>query len=201
MMNQRAQFAGLVALSAVIGSHACAWTDEDSEEFYSMLVVGTVIGAIFSIICIVLASLPLCCGIVKPKANIIAAVVITIGIIACFVPAITGKAQADGAVNKMCDRCEADVHHTGCTNKERSDAQDAVGALGILVAYVHGFGFMVVILGITASAMGCCICCKCCKMKDDQFSVGQQPAVIGQAVVGQPVGAPCNGANQDVPCK
>ena len=82
---------------------------------------------------------------------------------------------------------EADVNHSGCSEKDKSDAKDAVGALGILVAYLHGFGFLVVILGITASALGCCICCKCCKMKDDAGAAGgQQPAVIGQPVQGQP---------------
>jgi hypothetical protein len=189
MMKQREQFAVLVALSAVMGGLACSWTDKDSEEFYGMLIIGTVIGALFSIICIVVACLPLCAGIMKAQAKIVAGVVIAIGIFVCFIPAITGKAQADAAVNKMCERCEADVNHSGCSEVDKSDAKDAVGALGIIVAYVHGFGFMVVILGITAAALGCCICCKCCKMKDEDG--GNQGAGGQPAVIGQPVGQPC----------
>jgi len=142
-----------------------------------MLIIGTVIGAIFGISCVILGSLPLCCGILKPWAKVIAGIIIGIGIFICFIPAITGKAQADAAVTKMCDRCVAEG--TQCEGNDEERAKDAISALGIAVAYVHAFGFVVVILGATAAGLGCCICCKCCKMKEE-------PA--GKGVVGQVVG-------------
>merc|ERR1719159_629480 len=92
----------LLAFGAIIGGLSCAWTDKDSEEFYGMLIVGTVIGALFAIISIVFACLPLCGGMMKPQAKIIAGVVIFIGVLVCFIPMITGIAQADAAVNKRC---------------------------------------------------------------------------------------------------
>jgi len=172
----------LLAFCAIVGSLSCSWTDKDSETFYGMLIVGTVIGTLFGIICCVFACLPLCCSIMKPQAKIIAWVVILIGIFICFIPGITGKAQGDAAVNKMCERCDADANNAGkCSEDDKTKAKDAVGALGVIVAYMHGFGFVVVILGVTAAIMGCCICCKCCKMKDDE-------AIPGGMVTGQPVG-------------
>jgi len=183
-MNPSNKLALFSAFAMIIGGLSCTWTDKDSEEFYAMLIIGTVIGLLFAIICIVFACLPLCGGIMKPQAKIIAGVAIAIGIIVCFIPAITGKAQADAAVNKMCDRCAADPTNAGCSEQDKSDAKEAVGALGIIVAYVHGFGFLVVVLGVTAAALGCCICCKCCKMKEEGGAAGGQPAVIGQPVGG-----------------
>jgi len=172
--------AALIGLSLIGGVLSCEWTDQDSEEFYKMLIVGTIIGAIFGIGCIIVASLPLCCGIGKPFGKIIAGVVMAIGIIICFIPAITGKAQGDGAVNKMCDRCAT----TGdtCNEDDKTKAKEAIGALGILVAYIHAFGFVVIILGATAAGMGCCICCKCCKMKDEMEGGAAGGAVQGQVV-------------------
>lgn len=169
--------------AAVIRAVSCSWSDKDSEQFYALLIVGTAIGAIFGTICTVLTALPLCCGIMKPQAKIISGVCMAIGIFICFIPAITGKAQADAAVEKMCERCATEAYSRPCTDKERTDAKDQVSALGIFVAYLHGFGFVVVILGVTASVMACCICCKCCKMKDD-VPTGPAPGmVIGQPVV------------------
>ena len=170
----------LLAIGAIIGGLSCEWTDKDSEEFYGMLIVGTVIGALFGIICCVFACLPLCCGVMKPQAKIIAGVVMAIGIFICFIPGITGKAQGDGAVDKMCERCEAQPNAGKCTEDDKTKAKDAVGALGVLVAYIHAFGFVVIILGITAAVMGCCICCKCCKMADEVASAPPGGMVIGQ---------------------
>lgn len=184
MMNPSNKLALFLAFAMIIGGLSCSWTDKDTEEFHGMLIIGSVIGTLFAIICIVFASLPLCAGIMKPQAKIVASVAISIGIFVCFIPAITGKAQADAAVNKMCERCSADPTHSGCTADEKSKAKEAVGALGVIVAYIHGFGFLVVVLGITAAALGCCICCKCCKMKEEGGAAGGQPAVIGQPVGG-----------------
>lgn len=180
MMKPSNKVALFVAFSAIIGGLSCTWTDADSKEFYGMLIIGTVIGALFSIIAIVFACLPLCGGMMKPQAKIIAGIVIFIGLFVIFIPAITGMAQGNAAVEKMCDRCSADPSHTGCTEDEKTKAADAVSALGVIVAYVHAFGFVVVILGVVAAALGCSICCKCCKMKDEAPAGGGAPAVIGQ---------------------
>jgi len=184
-MRPSNKLALFVAAIAIIGAVSCSWTEKDSEEFYGMLIIGTIIGALFTIIAVVMACLPLCGGLMKPQAKIIAGIAIFIGIFCCFIPAITGKAQADAAVTKMCDRCAASAAtpgswDTACTADDEAKAKEAVGALGILVAYIHAFGFVVIILGITAAALGCCICAKCCKMKEEASGGAGQPAVIGQ---------------------
>jgi hypothetical protein len=174
----------LLAFCGFLGALSCEWTDKDSEEFYSMLMVGTVIGAIAGIILCVAAGLPLCCGIGKEWAKVIAGIVIGLGIFICFIPAIAGKAQGDGAVDKMCDRCANGPEHDQCKNDDREKAKDAIGALGVLVAYIHAFGFVVVILGATAAGMACCICCKCCKMKEEPEMAGSAPPAVQGQVVG-----------------
>merc|ERR1719356_489111 len=136
-MNPSDKLAFVLALAMIIGGLSCSWTDKDSEEFYGMLIIGTVIGTLFAIVCIVFACLPLCGGMMKPQAKIIAGVVIFIGIFVCFIPVITGMAQADAAVTKMCDRCAADPNHSGCTEDEKTKGKEAVSALGVIVAYIH----------------------------------------------------------------
>jgi len=179
----------LVAVGAILGGLSCTWSDADTEEFYSMLMIGTILGALFGIVCVVLGALPLCCGIMKPQAKIVAGIIIGIGIFICFIPAITGAAQGSAAVDKMCDRCKESTNRydSDCSDKDKEEAKEAISALGVIVAYIHAFGFVVVILGITAATFGCCILCKCCKMKEEVAGGG---GVQGQ-VVGQAVGQPC----------
>jgi len=168
------------AFAMIIGGLSCSWTDKDSEEFYGMLIVGSVIGILFAIICIVFACLPLCGGMMKPQAKILAGVVIFIGIFVCSIPMITGSAQADAAVSKMCDHCAADPSHPGCSEDDKTEGKDAVSALDVFVAYIYAFGYVIVILGIVDASLGCSIFFKCCKMVDQPGCAGGQPAVIGK---------------------
>jgi len=192
----------LLALGAVIGGLACDWTQEDADAWVNSLVAGCIVGAVFALIAVVAGSLPLCCGLMKPQGKIIAAVVIAVGIFICFVPLIAAKASADQGVTKMCDHCEAADCTTGwnnqrctsCTDDDRAKAKEAVTALGALVAYLLAYGWLCVILGITASGIGCCILCKCCKMKDEVvFAGGGAPQA---QVMGQVVGAPVSEENK-----
>jgi len=177
MMKPSINLALFLALGAIIGALSCTWTEADSKEFYGMLIIGTVLGALFTIGSIVFACLPLCGGLMKEKGKIIAGIVIFIGLFSCFIPAITGMAQGSAAVDKMCDRCGGT---SSCTEDDRTKAKEAISALGVIVAYISAYGFVVVILGIVATSLGCAICCKCCKMKDEVGAAGGQPAVIGQ---------------------
>ena len=69
----------LLLAVAVIGGLSCAWTEKDSEEFYGMLIVGTVVGVLFGIICMVFVCLPLCCGMMKEQAEIVSGRVVPAG--------------------------------------------------------------------------------------------------------------------------
>lgn len=175
----------LLALASFVGALACTWTKKDEDDWVAGLVAGCIVGALFALIAIVIAALPLCCGIMKPQGKIIAGVCMFIGIFMCFVPAIAAKASGDSAITKFCDRCAAEPGHGECTEKDKQQAKDGVAALGIIVAYLLAYGWVTVILGITAAALSCCICCKCCKMADEPGAqAGAPPAVVGQ-VVGQ----------------
>merc|ERR1712224_638990 len=101
----------------------------------------------------------------------------------------------DSAIEKWCNECggttsvsgtgQAQTHAT-CKEQDKQNAKNTLGALGIYVAYVYGFGFLCFIFGITSMALSCCIMCNCCKMKD----VGANSAgKAGGPVTGEVVGA------------
>eukprot|EP00928_Gymnodinium_smaydae_P063682 TRINITY_DN4718_c0_g2_i3.p1 TRINITY_DN4718_c0_g2~~TRINITY_DN4718_c0_g2_i3.p1 ORF type:complete len:175 (+),score=43.61 TRINITY_DN4718_c0_g2_i3:70-594(+) len=162
-----ASFASMKTAAAM-----CDTTQEDWDAWYSSIVVGSVIGGVIAILVTILAGLPLCCGIMKAQGKIIAGVTIVLGIFMIFVPMISGMAASGTAVSNICGKCGS-----GCTAEEEKAIGDGFAALGVLAAYTGGMGWLALIMGIVASALGCCICCKCCKMAPEpQAVVAGQPA-------------------------
>lgn len=165
----------LVAGFTVVTS--CNWTQEDTDNLVAAILGGSITGVVIGLVMTVLASLPLCCGVMKEKGKQIATTAMINGIVVCFIPAITGFVVGASIVDKMCDRCGT------CSDADKEAAQTHVGVAGVIVAYVHGFGWLALILGITAASLSCCICCNCCKMKNVPVATsGSGPVVIGQAV-------------------
>eukprot|EP00928_Gymnodinium_smaydae_P063686 TRINITY_DN4718_c0_g6_i1.p1 TRINITY_DN4718_c0_g6~~TRINITY_DN4718_c0_g6_i1.p1 ORF type:complete len:177 (+),score=36.12 TRINITY_DN4718_c0_g6_i1:73-603(+) len=157
----------LVLSSITTVSAACSTTtQEDWDAWYASIVTGSVIGCVIAIAVTILAALPLCGGILKPQGKIIAIVAIALGIFMCFVPMISGMAASGSAVSNICDKCS-----TGCTDDERKALGDGFAALGVIAAYTAGMGWLAMIMGIVASALGCCICCNCCKMAPEPEAV------------------------------
>eukprot|EP00930_Biecheleria_cincta_P021782 TRINITY_DN1603_c0_g1_i3.p1 TRINITY_DN1603_c0_g1~~TRINITY_DN1603_c0_g1_i3.p1 ORF type:complete len:189 (+),score=34.31 TRINITY_DN1603_c0_g1_i3:58-624(+) len=176
----------LLSIAAILMglASACSWSKKNEDDYVAAIMVFSILGIVFSLITVIVASLPLCCGIMKPIGTIIAVVAIVVGIISIFLPAVGGMVSGTGAVNQLCDSCAG-----GCSEQDKKNATDAMNALGILIAYLAAFGWAAIILGIVAAALGCCICCKCCKMKDDPVvplvaavAANAQPPVV---VVGQ----------------
>lgn len=170
--------AGLFAAGLVI-VQSCSWTDDDNKELIASLLGGCLAGVAIAIIMTILASLPLCCGVMKAQGKFIATLAILLGLLCCITPAITGFAVGANVVDKSCDRCAA-VGQGSCSESDKASMQAFVGIGGLMTAYVYGFGWAALILGVAAASLGCCICCKCCKMKDEVGAAGGQPAVIGQ---------------------
>eukprot|EP00928_Gymnodinium_smaydae_P063684 TRINITY_DN4718_c0_g3_i2.p1 TRINITY_DN4718_c0_g3~~TRINITY_DN4718_c0_g3_i2.p1 ORF type:complete len:199 (+),score=43.62 TRINITY_DN4718_c0_g3_i2:64-597(+) len=160
-------FASMTTVSAM-----CETTQEDWDAWYSSIVVGSVIGGVIAVLVTILAALPLCCGILKPQGKIIAGAVIALGIFMIFVPMISGMAASGTAVSNICGKCG-----NGCTAEEEKAIGDGFAALGVLAAYTGGMGWLALIMGIVASALGCCICCNCCKMAPEPPA---QTVVVGQ---------------------
>merc|ERR1712014_94921 len=81
----------------------------------------------------------------------------------------------------ICNSCD-----NGCTDDERKQIEEAIGALGVLVAYIHGFGFIVVILASITMCLTCCMCCPCCgplkQAQTDVQTMQPQAQVMGQVV-------------------
>lgn len=170
-MIQKQSFVGVLAATFIAAITACSWTDDDADAWYGAIMVGSIVGFLVGLVLTVLVALPLCCGILKGPAKILAGVAIGLGIFVIFIPLIAGKASTDAAISKMCDKCGT------CEPDEEQKAKDAIGALGVIVAYTVGHGYLCVIIGVLAACLGCCVCCKCCKMKDKEN--GAPPVVVG----------------------
>jgi hypothetical protein len=150
-------------------------------KFWGFSIGGAVLGIIF----IIVASVPCCCGKDFDSANcpkIAGGLAIVFGLLSIFFPAFGVGAATEGAVEDTCKSCT-----NGCTTKQKDDMKTILNAFGIFVAYIAGGGWLCIILGITAAAIGCCACCPCCgplKTKRDAAAAGA-PAAQG-TVVGQP---------------
>jgi len=171
-------FVASVAVVLLAGVSACSVEQKDTDAWYSQIMVGSIIGGLLAIVLTVVAALPLCCGIMKAQAKIIAGISIFLGIFFIFVPMIAGMAASSSITDTVCTNCA-----NGCTDEERKAIGDFFSALGVLAAYIGAFGWLALIFGIVAATLGCCICCKCCKMKDEE---GAASVVVGQQVVGNP---------------
>jgi len=158
-----------------------------AEDWYGKILVGCVFGIIFTLVTTIVTSLPVCCGVMKDGP--LKPIAIVCGVVAgfsYFIPFISGFATAGAFTDDICNSCD-----NGCTDDERKQIEEAIGALGVLVAYIHGFGFIVVILASITMCLTCCMCCPCCgplkQAQTDAQPTQPQAQVMGQVV--QPAGA------------
>ncbi|CAK0809001.1 unnamed protein product [Prorocentrum cordatum] len=169
----------------------CKWDDDYWEDWYASMIIGTIIGVIISTITLVLASCPVCCGVMKDKPlKAFACVLALITIPLYFLPYIAAKQTTVGLVEDICGGCSG-----GCTQEEKTELEDTIDGYSIFIAYTFGYGFAVLILAGITHCLTCCICCPCCgplttskPTPVQPYSGAPQPAVMGQ-VLGQPVGS------------
>jgi len=166
----------------------CTWRDDMAEDWYGKILVGCIIGIVITLVTTVVTSLPVCCGVMKDgPVKIIAIVCGAIAAVSYAIPFIAGAATAGSFTDDICDSCG------GCNDKDRKDLEESIGALGILVAYIHGFGFVVVVLASITLCLSCCMCCPCCgplkKQKDTVEVVQGQPQAQVVGAVVQPAKA------------
>ena len=163
-------------------SCASAWACTNSGEFDQTAFTASLYGGSFggmaiALVMVILASLPLCCGVLKQYGKIIATVAIVLGIVSLLVPAFGSMGACVPFVDAICqERCSG----YECTQEEKDGMGSLCNALGIFVVYIGAFGWATVILGIVAASLGCCVCCGCCKAKMDEPS--RSPSVVVGAV-------------------
>lgn len=151
------------------------WTAEDTSEFTAKLFTGPIIGIALGLIMTLIASLPLCCGVMKAQGKIIAMIGIPIGILAILMPLFLSMGACTSFVENLCDNCKTDGGKNSCDEQDpfnqnkthREGLSDACAALGILLVYIGGHGWAAIVLGIVAASLSCCILCGCCKMKEE----------------------------------
>jgi len=154
-----------------------AWSQSETDELVAKLITGSIIGIVLGLIMTLLASLPLCCGVMKAQGKIIAMIGIPVGILCCFMPLFLSLGGCSSFVETLCENCpvNGDESKSSCDEPEmqgstrtyRDVISDACHALGILIVYFGGYGWAAVILGIVAASLSCCILCGCCKMKEE----------------------------------
>merc|ERR1712137_768963 len=108
------------------------------------LIGGGIGGSVIGILCIVIQSLPLCCGVGLKGGTrnwkIFAVVAIVLCAFSLAIPAITAKVTTDSAIEKWCNECggttsvsgtgQAQTHAT-CKEQDKQNAKNTLGALGI----------------------------------------------------------------------
>eukprot|EP00930_Biecheleria_cincta_P049511 TRINITY_DN34707_c0_g1_i1.p1 TRINITY_DN34707_c0_g1~~TRINITY_DN34707_c0_g1_i1.p1 ORF type:complete len:276 (-),score=29.07 TRINITY_DN34707_c0_g1_i1:8-775(-) len=159
---------------------SCQWSDE-SQNKYAQTSGGSVGASVFlGIIYIVILSLPLCCGIMKDRKNIVFAVACVIGFLGflnIFIPLMGSMGACRPVAKDVCDSCEEGAY---C---DEATIESACNALGFLFVYTFACGWIACILGITAASMSICVCCSCGGMKADQQDVVLAPTVMQQVPV------------------
>lgn len=169
----------------------CTCDDACAEDYNAKLMAGSIVGFVLGIIVIVVASVPLCCGYdanMPSCPKLVGVAAILCGIIIIFVPIMGVSSAADGAAADTCAKCD-----DGCTEEEEQSIENVLGALGFIIAYTAGMGFLSIIVGVTASILGCCVCGACCgplKTKAAQKNALIQPAPVGTVVVGAACATP-----------
>ncbi|CAK9000382.1 unnamed protein product [Durusdinium trenchii] len=173
-----ARIAALLCASTVLVAQACTngtpqW---DEGAFTGSLIGGSVGGIVVGILVVVLASLPLCCGVLKQFGKWIGAAGIILGLLAIIIPAFGSMGACGPWVDELCS-----ASCTGCTSSERSDISALCNALGFIIVYLGAYGWAAIVLGIVGASLSCCVCCGCCKAKMDQSQVTTtQVVVIGK---------------------
>lgn len=109
---------------------------------------------------LVLASLPLCCGVLKEHSKAISTITISLGILTLVVPLLGSLSACGPFVQSVCsDRCPG----FECSVQEKEDISQVCHALGFFVVYISAFGWVSCIVGVIAASLGCCVCCQCCR--------------------------------------
>lgn len=154
-------------------------TQEDEDDFGASIMGGVWAGNAFCIILLSLASAVICCGKMVPQAKIIGALSILMGIINMAVPFIASSSSASAAVEGTCERMKK-KDGTECNDDCKAAVKALYSLLGFLFAYTAALGWLNIILGITAIAIGGAACCKCCKAKGDATTT-PQVVVVSEA--------------------
>lgn len=147
----------LLATSAA----ACTQTGQfDEAAFTASLYAGSLGGISLGLLLVALASLPLCCGVLKEHSKAISTITICLGILTLVVPLLGSLSACGPFVQSVCsDRCPS----YECTKQEEEDIAQVCHALGFFVVYITAFGWVSCIVGIIAASLGCCVCCQCCR--------------------------------------
>jgi len=173
---------GLLVLSAgVMHAMACEGKQFDQAAFEAGLLGGSIGGIVLGLLMVIIASLPLCCGVLKQYGKVLAAIAIILGLASLVVPFLGSMGACGPFVDHICDDlCPGEIQ---CTQLDRDSLTTTCNALGFLVVYLGAFGWAACVLGIVAASLGCCVCCQCCKAKlDDGPKQGGQPTVVVGAV-------------------
>mmetsp|Transcript_61070 Transcript_61070/g.132392 ORF Transcript_61070/g.132392 Transcript_61070/m.132392 type:complete len:241 (-) Transcript_61070:61-783(-) len=167
--------------SRYIRDNECEWIDDDVDDFRAKILVASSIGVVIGTILIFIVSMPLCCGLLRPRGKTIATAAIALGIFTCFIPFIGSVSACGPVADDHCKTCRY-----GCTEQDKADITTACNAIGTWVVYMGSGGVLSVILGCTAAGLACCVCCGCCNAKELP-KMDQQGTYGARMVVGMPV--------------
>jgi len=167
------------------------------DDYYGKIITGSICSLVIALVMIIATAVPCCCGVDLDKPicpKVVGGLAICLGIFCVFIPLLASYGAADGATNDTCAKCDG-----GCTDEQKESIKSLLNALGAIIAYTSGFGFLACIFGPLAAAIGCCTVCPCCgplktKIENRKAGVAGQPAgaPATATVMGQPAAAPAS---------
>jgi hypothetical protein len=163
MVKTQVALAIALTLPALVtaSNHTC----DGFDDYYAKILIFAIIGACCGIPSIVLGCMPACCGKQIEKAKLFGKIGITLGILSVIMPFIGAKVATGPVVKMVCD--DKICNPNGCTDKEEEDLKSGMTALGVLVAYTVGHGYIALICGIVGVSVSAAAHCGCCKAKPD----------------------------------
>eukprot|EP00441_Pelagodinium_beii_P044553 CAMPEP_0197619648 /NCGR_PEP_ID=MMETSP1338-20131121/641_1 /TAXON_ID=43686 ORGANISM="Pelagodinium beii, Strain RCC1491" /NCGR_SAMPLE_ID=MMETSP1338 /ASSEMBLY_ACC=CAM_ASM_000754 /LENGTH=233 /DNA_ID=CAMNT_0043188653 /DNA_START=67 /DNA_END=765 /DNA_ORIENTATION=+ len=98
------------AFAMLVVASACSISNSEVlQAFITALMAGVIVGILLSLINMIAASLPICCGVGKDKVRknnvAVGAIVITLGILCIFIPLFASMGACASALDSVCNTC------------------------------------------------------------------------------------------------
>jgi len=168
-MRSASRFLLLLVLAPTLGSatystttpYQCWWIQYSAKEFeqvwYARLFIASIVATAVCALTTLLASLPVCCGAWrgKPLRRISGALGLIAGC-SMSIPMVMGIVHRAYYTRELCDNgCD----DTGCSEWYM---QAHITFEDVVSDYNQGFGFLVLLFGVTTLVLSFLTCCRCC---------------------------------------
>lgn len=159
----------------------CTDSKKRDKKYFGAIMTWSLLGAVFGIVGIVLGCMPACCGQMIPQRKVLGIVGICVAAFGMLMPYLGSSMAANSVANPCCKGDLAD-----CCRGADGDIKKILKALGVIVAYTVGFGWLTCILSPTGIALSGAAMCGCCKAKPSDGQGAVAGVVVAQGTTVPP---------------